>query len=90
MANTIDYLKEQKVFDTLSMQEALNEIVQDYLGSCDELADSDHDWLDENGLFGAIDDIMFRCESCGWWCEISEQANQEKYLEQVCSDCFEE
>jgi formylmethanofuran dehydrogenase subunit E len=35
-----------------------------------------------------IDDYVFECSNCGWWCEISEQ--NEIYGDSVCDGCLDE
>lgn len=64
-------------------------------GSC-EMLDStisqiypnmDEDDLTEDEL-GDIGQDIFRCDSCGWWCDISE--NIEAEGEMICNDCGEE
>lgn len=32
-----------------------------------------------------IDQLMFRCDMCGWWCEIGEMAEGDDV--QICADC---
>lgn len=43
----------------------------------EELTEEDHD---------QIDNQIFECEVCGWWCEISEQHEGEE--NGICDDCF--
>jgi hypothetical protein len=42
--------------------------------------------VDNMEVFRAIDDEIFTCEVCGWWCEISEMSD----TDQVCRDCEED
>lgn len=44
----------------------------------------DREDLDQKDL-ETIDDQIFVCETCGWWCEISERADDEE----ICEDCAE-
>lgn len=44
-----------------------------------DLTSSDH---------ATIDNEMFECGQCGWWCEAGEA--HEGNMEDVCSDCHEE
>lgn len=46
----------------------------------DDLTDDDYD---------AIDNSMFNCTGCGWWCE-SHQARESSNGEQICDDCKDE
>lgn len=36
-----------------------------------------------------VDDQIFECEACGWWCEISDLAEVDSD-EQYCQDCQSE
>lgn len=49
---------------------------------------SDNEQLDEK-LLAEIDDQIFLCEVCSWWCDTSEQEQNENG-ETVCEDCNEE
>lgn len=33
-----------------------------------------------------IDSTVFLCETCGWWCEISEMADNGEWICQECAD----
>jgi hypothetical protein len=38
-----------------------------------------------------LDDQIFKCECCGWWCEIDEEASEEADLDELtCRQCVEE
>lgn len=41
--------------------------------------------FDDVDFCAAIDQLMFRCEMCGWWCEIGEMADGDGV--QICEDC---
>lgn len=34
-----------------------------------------------------IDNTIFLCDECGWWCEISENAETDDSDEMICQDC---
>lgn len=39
----------------------------------------------------AVDDAIFCCSQCNWWCDISEEASEEVGLfDLTCSECAEE
>lgn len=48
-----------------------------------EFEDAHNNSAEFNAL---IDDAIFCCEQCGWWCEISEQVEDENG-EWLCNDC---
>jgi len=58
------------------------ESVLEYNGM--EAAGDDQDFLQ------ALDQLVFCCDDCGWWCEISEMIDTGDSSEQVCDDCGEE
>lgn len=35
---------------------------------------------------GELDQLVFECNECGWWCELSEMSNRPEY-DYVCDDC---
>jgi hypothetical protein len=47
----------------------------------EEFQADDLDWC-------IIEDIVFLCNDCGWWCEVGDWATQENICEEnICSDC---
>lgn len=75
-----------------------NEITERYQGSCismigeftgaedDGDTPSDLEFIEENDLHDAVRDIMFECDTCGWWCE----AHNESAEELICEECYED
>lgn len=67
--------------------------IAEYLqGTCGTLADaveSHYEGMTEDDLtsedFDAIDNIVFLCEECGWWCEVSEYSDIDD--SEKCRDC---
>ena len=45
------------------------------------------DWELTDKEIEEVDDLVFNCNSCGWWCETSEMAESDG--EQICGDCDE-
>jgi hypothetical protein len=37
-----------------------------------------------------LDNQIFECCCCGWWCDLGEVASHPDSGEDVCSDCYEE
>lgn len=72
----------------------LNEIVEFLQGTCMHTLDDavqevfgenfDSQELTQEEL-EFLDNEIFKCGCCGWWCEISEMSEQDQY----CSECFE-
>lgn len=78
-------------------QEKLNELIYALQGSCSTIAEqlemrwelSEDDLTMENYL--AIDDAIFCCSVCNWWCPASEEtATAQGKSDLGCSDCFPE
>ncbi|BAV39236.1 hypothetical protein BPT24_111 [Tenacibaculum phage pT24] len=70
----------------------LTTLVDELQGTCkslDEACETQHiDCFELNiDELGKIDNEIFNCAECGWWCEISEQA--EDGDDSVCVDCCE-
>lgn len=74
-------------------KETAQEIIEHLKGSCDSLEQTCEDFkvdTDEflNQYADILDDQIFNCENCGWWCETSEIAlNINDRL--ICTDCCE-
>lgn len=71
----------------------LDEIVHSLQGTCQSLEDalSEEDDEDESDiqLTDYIDQEIFLCPVCNWWCERSEGNEDPAQDEDVCDDCFE-
>lgn len=81
-------------------QEQINEIISDLQGTCQSLDKVIYDVTEgaANGLnevanwmqfCDVLDNIIFMCAECGWWCEAGDYAEvQEDNPDgDVCSDC---
>jgi hypothetical protein len=84
ISDVIDYLQGRcmvDVHDCFGEGGILNEdFTEKYLGMTgDDLTEAD--------LF-KLDCELFLCESCGWWCETSEDNDYEG--QQYCTDCYED
>lgn len=68
-------------------------IVNQLRGSCDSLASlgPEAEELENNTDFCAyLDERIFCCTRCGWWCDQDEEASEEHGLaEWTCRDCCE-
>lgn len=77
------------------------EIVDHLQGTCDEIMtyidnrieedDIDEEWFRKNELqiMDYVDNRIFNCSQCGWWCEAGDWVDQgDDYSgEEICSDC---
>lgn len=52
---------------------------------CDERSLSQ----DDDALTSAVDEAIFECCECGWWCDISEEVSAyvEDVAELLCNEC---
>jgi hypothetical protein len=72
------------------MTDRINKLIEYLQGSCVSLSEAcdtfeiDEDTLSREEL-QELDNQIFNCETCGWWCEISEMQEEEH----ICNDCSE-
>ena len=79
--NTIDWYKKGE------------ECGMDLAGTCMNNVES---WLEENSLtnnppmwfYEGVDEIVFSCEDCGWWCEVGDESSESEDS-RICNDCAE-
>lgn len=69
----------------------IEELISRLRGSCDSMTtvceDLDLDDMDSE-VCAAVDDEIFCCSACGWWCDQSEEASEDAGLpEWTCRDC---
>lgn len=73
------------------MSVSADEVIHELLGSCKSLFEvlefhnTEHLELDHS-FCAEIDSRIFCCESCNWWCEISEMVDDASDR-WVCEDC---
>lgn len=74
----------------------INKVIESLEGSCDTIDDvieSLYPGMDEDDLTGddynAIDNQIFRCPTCGWWFDLSEQSDNEEDTGD-CENCYED
>ena len=63
-------------------------IVDTYLGTCDCMTNKHETWMQRYDLYARVQNQMFLCSQCGWWCGAEELNVVEAEL--VCNDCVEE
>jgi hypothetical protein len=57
-------------------------------GSCESLASLGEEYEDaemKSAFCNRLDELVFCCERCNWWCEISEISD--KHEEWICDEC---
>lgn len=70
-------------------QARVDEVVNYLQGSCQDMDDvATEEERNDPEFCRAVDDHIFCCDTCGWWCEIGEQSEAED--DQICDDCFNE
>ena len=70
------------------------EIINDLLGSCSSistvLSRYDAEELEDYQPFlEELDQQIFLCDACGWWCPVSEAETHEDYGQDICTDCLD-
>lgn len=69
----------------------IHELISSLQGTCSTIDDHLPDDMELEDLteqdYADIDNEIFLCETCGWWCEIGEVSEHE---DGVCTDCVEE
>jgi len=75
----------------------INVIAETLQGTCDTLQGaieecypgmSEEDMMADD--HSALDQLIFLCTECGWWYEISENAETDDDSEMVCESCTDE
>ena len=77
----MDYNKLMEIIEyTRGTCQSLDEVLEKFDESFDELTMEDAEIIDEN---------IFCCGNCGWWCETSEMADdwEDHHDEPCCEDC---
>lgn len=78
---------------TLAELDEYNALIEQLRGTCDTLdnvlfrEDKEH-LQDHMPFLDYMDNHIFQCTQCSWWCEISE-AEDSAYGELICNDCAE-
>lgn len=60
------------------------ERIDELLGTCNSI--NMEDWTLEE--LEMLDDQIFECGQCGWWCEIGD--NEDSTIGMICRDCHTE
>ena len=61
--------------------EELQQKIDELNGTCDYV-DLD-EWSSED--LQVLDEQIFQCDTCGWWCEVGEESEEPS----ICNDCNE-
>lgn len=63
-------------------------LIDDLRGTCTEIQDNLPEGMDEMELTSedhdCIDDQIFLCDTCGWWCESCDEKEDGN-----CTDCYD-
>ena len=78
----------------MAKQQLIEQLIERLRGTCDsmqthceDLGLNDYD----DDVCAAVDQEIFCCASCGWWCGQDEEASDEAGLDEwTCRDCVEE
>jgi hypothetical protein len=70
-----------------------NNLIHDLQGTCNGLDSfleqhNAEDLIDYMPFLEYLDQHIFLCDGCGWWCELSEMSDEE-VCSQCCSDEYE-
>jgi hypothetical protein len=75
----------------MEIREQAKVIADELRGTCDGCVDDkieEHGFADVMALHYALDDLIFNCVRCGWWCEIAEAVETDG--EFYCDQCADE
>lgn len=69
-----------------------NQLIYDLQGTCNGLESflerhDAEDLIDHAPFLHYLDNHIFLCDVCGWWCELSEAAEDSDTV--VCTDCYD-
>lgn len=73
----------------------LDELIEYLKGSCmttDEAMNNLFELSEDDLTSEQVEELwgeIFKCSTCGWWCEISEESGIDE-SELICNDCSEE
>lgn len=69
----------------------IDSLIESLTGTCSSIDDKLPEGMDWNDLtmddHNKIDNEIFCCDQCGWWCENSDMSENED--DQICNDCHE-
>lgn len=65
------------------------EAAHDLQGTCSTLIEKGYEEESDDRVFcGRLDELVFECTECNWWCEQSEMAENPDD-EWICQECFD-
>lgn len=70
--------------------ELATEAASQLQGTCKsipELGEEFEALLNDDAFCARLDELVFECEECGWWCEISEMSQNKEW---TCEECAPE
>ena len=73
------------------MTDKWGKVIYELLGTCDSPASKGEDvenLFDDSEFCEYLDQHIFLCTECGWWCEIAEEASAFHDRDELtCADC---
>lgn len=74
---------------TADLETNVQALVDELNGTCNTMPDWVEDHAQEQEIREGLDQELFLCAACSWWCEQSE-ANEGPEGEDVCGDCSDD
>lgn len=63
-----------------------HDIADELIGTCRSKHDAmTQEEIDDPALGAALNDLMFECDSCGWWCSVDVLYNEGEL--EACDEC---
>ena len=63
------------------IQKQVEYLFDEYCGTCEHFNPSEY----SDEVISRLDQEMFNCEQCDWWCEMSEMTDNDGAT--ICTDC---
>ena len=76
--------KETEMLHSDEIFKSADEIINYLVGTCNSFDPSEY----SDEIVSEVDNHIFCCEECGWWCEMSEMSDDEEH-DWTCSDCVD-
>lgn len=77
----------------MTKSEITQEVIDACVGTCHSLDQilgmyfEEEGWTEEDLDLEMLDEAIFECEDCNWWCDTGEYTDNEKVDGNICSDC---
>ena len=74
----------------MSEWSSVQDIIDELQGTCQSLSWDMDRFLEEHNGYEEIDEQIFLCDICGWWCEVGEEADEQPMGEMICQECADD